>query len=204
MSGTLRRPRAATTAAAAAAFLLAASVTGCSGDTDEPEASEGTSSPSTSESTPSSSPSPTSSPEPKLPKAPPAKDTAAGREAFAEFVIARWGYALRTNDATALTELSPESGLCEGCAELQAELKKRKKEGWYVDFPGAKVVKLRVEPGEEPGVQVATATINVPASESYFDDGELRNENDAHKGATFEVRMRLDGKRYVLLAFRVS
>lgn len=203
MSGHLRRRR-ATAAAATAAFLLAASVSGCSGDSVDPEVSDSTTSPSASpSSSPSPSPSASMDPEPDLPKAPPAKDTVAGREAFAEFVIDRWGYALQTNDASALTDLSPASGPCEGCAELQSELKTREKEGWYVDFPGARVVELAVEPGDEPGVQVATATINVPASASYFDDGELRNENDARKGATFEVRMRLDGKNYVLLAFRV-
>ena len=190
--------------AAIAALLLAGSLAGCSDDTDEPDASDTTPSASASESPSSPSASPSAEPKPKLPKAPPAKDTAAGREAFAEFVIARWGYALQTNDASALTDLSPKAGPCEGCAELEAELKTRKKEGWYVDFPGAKVVKMKVAPGEDPGVQVATATINVPASTSYFEDGEVRNENEARKGASFEVRMRLDGKSYVLLAFRVS
>jgi hypothetical protein len=205
MPGPLRRRRAAQTAAATAALIVAASVGGCSSDSDQPEASDTTSSPSeTTSPSPAPSPSASSSPEPKLPKAPAAKDTAAGRAAFADFVIARWGYALETNDATALTDLSPESGPCEGCPELQAELRTRTKEGWHVDFPGARIVKMRIGPGDVEGVQVATATINVPASTSYFDDGELRNENEAHKGATFEVRMRLDGKRYALLAFRVS
>jgi hypothetical protein len=184
---------------------MAATVSGCSGSADTPEANGTTSSPTASGSpTQSPSPTPSTTSAPKLPKAPPAKDTADGREAFAKFVIDRWGYALRTNDATAVTDLSPQSGPCGGCPELQDELRTRKKEGWYVDFPGAKIVKLQVAPDTEPGVQVATATINVPASTSYFDDGELRNENDAHKGATFEVRMRLDGKSYVLLAFSVG
>lgn len=203
MPGHLRRRFVAATAA----LLVAASVGGCSGDADEAQASDTTPSASATGST-SPSPSPTDSasvaPEPRLPRRPAALSFAAGREAFAEFVIARWGYALQTNDATALTDLSPTSAPCEGCAELRAELRTRKQDGWYVDFPGAKIVELQVEPGELPGVQVANATINVPASESYFDDGELRNENAAHKGASFEVRMRLDGNHYVLLAFRVG
>ena len=103
-----------------------------------------------------------------------------------------------------MSDLSPKSGPCEGCPELETELKKRKKQGWYVDFPGAKVVKIKVGPGQEPDAHVATATIIVPASTSYFKNGEVRNENAAHKGATFEVQMRLDGKQYVLLAFRVG
>ncbi len=203
MPGPLARRRAVATTA----LLLTASLGACSGDSSEPSASEPTSSESATpsgSSTPSPSPTTDSTPEPKLPKAPAAKDTEAGRQAFAEFVIERWGYALRTNDASALSDLSPGSGPCQGCKELESELKKRKKQGWYVDFPGARVAKVDVVAGDEPGVQVATATINVPASESYFKDGELRNENEARKGAKFEVRMRLDGKRFVLLAFRVT
>jgi hypothetical protein len=192
------------------ALLLAATLASCSSDADDAEEADGSSAtPSpTASSTPSSSPTPTTRPEPKLPKAPPAKDDEAGQKAFAEFVIDRWGYALATNDASAMTELSPPSGPCGGCPELEAELKKRKKQGWYVDFPGAKITELTVGPSAQPELQpemrVATASINVPASKSYFKNGELRNENDAHKGATFEVQMRLDGKHYVLLAFRVG
>ena len=194
--------------AATTVLLLAATVAGCSDESGEPDASEPSETPSDVVPSPTESPSATLPPEPKLPKAPKAKDSAAGREAFAEFVVDRWGYALRTNDATALTDLSPGSGLCQGCAELRSELKQRKKQGWYVDFPGAKVVEVDVAPSEEttddPGIHVARAKINVPASESRFEDGAVRNENKARKGATFEVRMRLDGKRYSLLAFRVS
>jgi Family of unknown function (DUF6318) len=202
MPALLRR----TSAGAAAVVLTMAALTACSGDSEEPEASETASDSASASPTPSPSASPSSvaSPDPELPEAPPAKNTGAGQEAFAEFVIDRWSYALQTNDATAVTELSPKSGPCGGCPELEAELKRRKKQGWYVDFPGARIVKLQVAPGAVPPAQVATATINVPASESYFEDGELRNENAAHKGATFEVQMRLDGKRYSLLAFRVS
>ena len=202
-------PLARRCAVAITTLLLSASLGACSGDSSEPSASEPTASDSESQtpsgsSTPSPSPTTDSTPEPKLPKAPAAKDTEAGRQAFAEFVVERWGYALRTNDASALSDLSPRSGPCQGCKELESELKKRKKQGWYVDFPGARVGKVAVVAGDEPGVHVATATINVPASESYFEDGELRNENEARKGAQFEVRMRLDGKRFVLLAFRVA
>lgn len=194
-------------AAALTALLLAAPVAGCSEDDAEPSASEPSSSESASGSdgaseSPSATPAATA--EPKPPKAPAAKNSQAGRRAFAEFVVERWGYALRTNDAGAVTGLSPKSAPCKGCAELQKELKTRRKQGWYVDFPGAKVVKVDVAPGEIQGVHVAKAKINVPASESFFDDGEFRNENKARKGATFEVRMRRDGKRYVLLAFRVA
>src|SRR4051812_20553340 len=165
MQGLLRRHR----AGAATALLLAASLAGCSNGSDDESSGTPTPSPSSSVSvSPSPSPTRTAAPGPKLPKPPPAKDDEAGQKAFAEFVIARWGYALETNDSSAMSDLSPKSGPCEGCPELETELKKRKKQGWYVDFPGAKVVKIKVGPGQEPDAHVATATINVPASTSYF------------------------------------
>ena len=187
-------------------MLLAGSVAGCSDGGSEANVADpaGTATGTTTDPPASPSPSPTTTPQPELPEAPEARDSAAGREAFAGFVVARWGYALRTNDAETVTGLSPKAALCQGCAELAAELKERARQGWYVDFPGAKVVDVEVTPGEEPGVHVALAKIDVPASRSYFEDGALRNENRARKGATFEVRMRLDGKRYSLLAFRVA
>lgn len=193
-------------AAATAVLLLTATVSGCSDDSADPSASDPSTTPSdvTPSATESASPSPTASPEPRRPKAPPAKDSATGREAFTEFVVDRWSYALRTNEAEALTALSPKSGPCKGCGDLEKELRQRAKQGWYVDFPGARVTKVDVAPGDEPGVHVARAKINVPASVSKFEDGAVRNENEARKGATFEVRMRLDGKRYSLLAFRVG
>lgn len=204
MPGRLRRPVVATTA-----LLLTPWLAGCSGGSDDAAsapASSASPSPTTSSASaePTPSPSPSRTPKPKPPEPPPAEDTPAGREAFARFVIDSWGYALSTNDASALLDLSPQSGPCEGCPELRDELQKRKKQGWYVDFPGAEVVKLQVTPGAQPGVQVARATIDVPRSTSYFKDGEVRNVNEAHKGADFEVQMRLDGKRYALLAYRVS
>jgi hypothetical protein len=200
------------TATFAVAAVLVATLVSCDdGDGSGAAASDPSSSGSLSASgspsatvTSSPSTSPTEEPAPEPPKPPATKDTEAGRRAFAQFVIDSWSYALATNDASALTDLSPKSGQCEGCAEFAAELKKRRKQHWYVDFPGVKVLRTELSPGDLPGVWVATATINVPASTSYFRNGAVRNENDAHRGATFEVRMRLDGKRFSLLAFRVS
>jgi hypothetical protein len=205
MPGRLRRP----IVAATTALLLTPWLAGCSGGSDDAASDPAPSASPTESSTPSSpaaspTPSPSRSPRPEPPKPPPAKDTVAGREAFARFVIDSWGYALSTNDANALLDLSAQSGPCEGCPELRDELQKRKKQGWYVDFPGADIVTLQVTPGDQPGVQVARATIDVPRSTSYFEDGEVRNINEAHKGAAFEVQMRLDGKRYALLAYRVG
>jgi len=202
MPGRLRRR----SAAATTALLLAPWLAGCSGGSDgsaSPEASS-SSTPTETQSSATPSPSPTRTRKPKPPEPPPANDTAAGRAAFARFVIDSWSYALSNNDASALLDLSPASGPCEGCPELADELQTRKKQGWYVDFPGATIKSLKITPGGQPGVQVAEATIDVPRSTSYFKDGEVRNENEAHKGATFEVQMRLDGKHYVLLAYRVA
>jgi hypothetical protein len=205
-----RAPRRVRVTTAATLALLVSGLAGCSGDSETDVAEETTSPSPTASSEPSVSTSPSATPtppDPKLPREPAAKDTEAGRQAYAEFVVDRWSYALATNDASAVTDLSPEGALCQGCPELRAELRTRVKEGWYVDFPGAEVdekIRLAPAPEGEPGVTVATATIDIPASTSYFEDGEVRNENKARKGATFEVRMRLDGKRYSLLAFSVS
>src|SRR3954452_9402975 len=146
--------------------------------------------------------SPASSPTPRPPKEPRAgKDTAAARKAFASFVIARWGYALRTNDAGAVTGLSPKKQACEGCKDFAAELTKRRKQHWYVDFPGAKVRSVTVTPAG-PHTSVARAKVDIPASTSLFKDGSFRNQNAAHRGATFFVRMAYAGKGYELLAFQ--
>lgn len=207
MPGLVHHRTARATAALTVTAALVAALGACSDDGDEPSAEPSSTSSTSPSETVTSSPSaaPTESePTPEPPTPPRVKDSEAGRRAFAQFVVDTWSYALATNDATALTDLSPKSGPCEGCADFAAELAKRRKQHWYVDFPGVKVVKTDVAPGELPGVSVATATINVPASTSYFRNGEVRNENDAHRGARFEVRMRLDGKRFSLLAFRVS
>lgn len=190
--------------ARAAALVLAGvlAVSGCGGaaESDESAPSEAPSA------TPSESPAEeaTASPGPEEPERPEAKDNPGSRKDFARFVVDRWGYALRTNQPKAVLELSPRQQPCQGCKDLRAELAKRKKQGWYVDFPGAKVRRVTVNPGEVPGTFVARATVDIPASRSYFDDGLFRNDNKAHKGATFEVRMRLDKKRYSLLAFRIT
>jgi hypothetical protein len=134
---------------------------------------------------------------------PAARDTAGSRRQFAEFVITSWSYALRTNDFRSVTGLSPRSGPCGGCQELRTELSKRRDEGWFVDFPGTQVKEIDVRPAGAPGTFLARAKVDIPASRSFFDDGTFRNDNAAHRGATFEVRMRLDKKRYSLLAFRL-
>jgi hypothetical protein len=53
-------------------------------------------------------------------------------------------------------------------------------------------------------VEVASATVDIPESDSFNTDGTFRNTNPAHPGATFTVQMRYTGKQYQLLAFSVS
>jgi hypothetical protein len=140
---------------------------------------------------------------PRPPRAPLAKkDTAAARKAFAVFVVARWSYALRTNDAGVVTGLSPKQA-CQGCKDFAAELGKRRKQHWYVDFPGAKVRSVSVTPATAPHSYLARAKVDIPSSRSLFTNGSFRNDNPAHRGATFEVRMTYAKKGYSLLAFQV-
>jgi hypothetical protein len=139
-----------------------------------------------------------------LPKAPKARNTPDGRKAFTEFVIQRWGYALTTNDAGAMSDLSARGSTCQGCKELEKELAQRRKEGWNVDFPGAAVDRITVKPAGAPATYEATAVIDIPASRSYFEDGTYRNENEAFKNAKFIAAMKYTKARYTLVSFRVA
>ncbi len=193
----------------AAAGLLVLSA--CSGGSDEPDAADPSAS-----SSPTGSASPSESPDgtdggdqeevaPDPPKAPPARGTAASREDFARFVIESWSYALSTNDASAVTSLSPKGKPCVGCQDLVEELGQRKKEGWFVDFPGVAVDKVELTSlSSDKGAWAATAKVDIPASRSYFDDGTYRNDNDAHANTDFVVIMKLVGKQYVLLSYQVG
>ena len=130
-----------------------------------------------------------------LPRAPKARNSVEGRKAFTEFVVERWGYALATNEATALSDLSAKGSTCRGCKELEKELGKRRKQGWAVDFPGASVDKVTVKGAGAPATFEATAVIDIPASRSYFEDGtlpqrergvqerEVRRGHEVHQGA---------------------
>jgi hypothetical protein len=139
-----------------------------------------------------------------LPKAPKAANTPASRKEFTEFVVERWGYALATNDAEAVTDLGPEDAACKGCKELEKELENRRKEGWNVDFPGATVKKVTVTPAGAAQTFDSVATIDIPESQSYFEDGSFRNDNKAFRDAEFSVQMRWAGGRYVLLSYTLD
>lgn len=180
-------------------------LTACGDDdaADEPAtASASSSTPTSSPTTTPAEPTATASPEP--PKRPRSANTPRGRRDFAVFVVRSWGHALATNDAEVVTSLAPKGTACQGCRELRTELGKRKKQGWFVDFPGAEVDKVTASAGETPGVWVATARISVPESRSYFEDGTYRNDNAAHPKVDFTVRMRHQAGRFVLLAFTLG
>ena len=184
----------------------AGSLAGCS--EGSPKAAATPSQTPTPSRTPSTSatPSPSPTPSPEAPTRPAFAPGDKGRRAFASYVVASWGYALATNDATAVTDLSPSrKEQCRGCKELRAELQRRAKEGWHVAFPGAKVRRTQLDTRDDR--ILATTTADIPASQSYFDDGTFRNDNEAHRGAKFLIDLGIAGegrkRRYVLLAFSV-
>ena len=202
------RPTGLSLAPALLAVALSGALSGCSDDSSkaagDPSETPTVSASSASPSSPTSSPSATATASPERPTEPAFAPGEKGQEAFAEYVVASWGYALATNDATALTGLSPSrKEQCRGCKELATELRSRADEGWHVEFPGATV--RRTTLSREGERILATTVADIPASQSYFDDGTFRNDNEAHAGARFLIDLRIDGegkkRHYVLLAF---
>lgn len=202
-----RRPVSRSCVALAAAALV---LTGCSGDGGEPTADPAETPASSSSSSSSSSPSgpsssPTSTPSPTEPDEPRFRGSGAGKRDFVRYIIDGWGYALQTNDASVLLDASGKKP-CRGCDTLRSELRERKKEGWSVDFPGAKVRKVKIR--RDGPVEVATATVDIPSSQSFFDDGTLRNDNKARKRVPFLIDIRADGRnkkrRWTLVAFSIK
>jgi hypothetical protein len=192
-------------AVATALLALGASVTGCSGGGDEAEQalrSSPTPSPSALEPSPSTSPSPSAE---APPAAPSAAKGPAGEKVFARHVMDLWGYALRTNDARPLLAASVAGKSCGGCKPLAADLARRKQQGWSVDFSGVTVHGITV-PRKQPkkGPVSATATVDIPESDSFNDDGSYRNTNPAHAGVPFTVRMIYTMRGYRLVSFTVG
>jgi hypothetical protein len=136
------------------------------------------------------------------PPLPPATRGKAGRKRFARHVMDLWAYALRTDDARPLVALGPGKRPCEGCARFASSLAQRRKQGWSVDLPGLTVHTVRVQ--TIGGQSNATATVDIPQSDSYNSDGSYRNTSAAHRGATFQVRMRYTKSGYQLLSFTVA
>jgi hypothetical protein len=113
-----------------------------------------------------------------------------------------WGFALRTNDVRPLASLGAGARPCGGCAALRSELARRRAEKWSVDFRGVDVRRLRVSGPARAAV--ARAVVDIPASDSFHDDGTFRNTSPAHTAAAFDVRMRFTGRAYRLVSFTVS
>lgn len=183
-------------------------VSSCSSDAEAPDvdASPSTASESPTETaseqpTPSAEPTvpePPAMPEPPRPRAGPK-----GQRAFAQHVMASWAWSLQANDATPLLEASrSRKRPCSGCRELDQELRKRDRQGWYVDLPALRVERTRLR--RDGNEVVARSRVDIPESETYFYDGTFRSTNRAHDDATFLVRMRRADDRYVLVSFTLG
>jgi hypothetical protein len=111
MLATSRRPRPRAAGLLLVPALLAAGLSACSDDSSkaagEPSETPTVSTSAASPSGATSSPSASASAAPEKPSKPAFAPGDKGQKAFAEYVVATWGYALSTNDATALTSLSP-------------------------------------------------------------------------------------------------
>jgi hypothetical protein len=192
-------------AVASVLLVLAAATAGCSANGDDAKQAlrrSPTPSPSALEPSPSTSPAPTAE---VPPAAPAAAKGPTGEKIFARHVMDLWGYALRTNDVGPLVAASLSGKPCDGCRTLAADLAKRKQQGWSVDFSGVKVHSVTV-PKKQPkkGPVTATATVDIPESDSFNDDGSYRNTNPAHAGVRFTVRMTYTPKGYRLVSFTVG
>src|SRR5690242_19622819 len=102
--------------------LALTGLTGCSDDSSKASGTPSktpTSAASSPSGSPSGSPSATGAPTPRRPTPPAFAPGDKGQKAFAEYVVTSWGYALSTNDATAVTDLSPsKKEQCRGCEDL--------------------------------------------------------------------------------------
>lgn len=189
---------------AAAALVLGA----CAGGDDDEAAADPSESPSASSaSTSDFSPTPTVTEPPtaEMPRKPDFAGSAAGKRAYVKYIVEGWVYALNTNDPSVLLDESGKKP-CRGCGSLRKELAERKKEGWYVQLSGVKVRKVSFRRDE--GREVATAVVDVPASQSFFKDGTFRNDSQAHRGAKFVIDISADGKNkkrhWTLRAFSIK
>lgn len=200
-------PRPALLRAAAGVLSATALLVACTGGADTPAARESPSAivsdptpaaPASTEAAEPSRPSPPPVPQPPRPRPGPE-----GQRAFARHVIASWAWSLHANDATPLLEASRSARRpCTGCRELARELRTRHGEQWYVDLPTLGVHRTRLRrDGEDV---VASSRVDIPESDTYFYDGTFRSTSPAHDDATFSVRMRRAGERYVLVSFTVS
>lgn len=205
--GPLRAPRRRAVRAIVPALLGAGSLLlgACSGD-DADAAAEPGETPATPASVSATvSPSPTASPDPDRPSEPKFAPGRRGKRAFVDYVVAGWGYGLQTNDPSVLLDASGKRA-CRGCDTYRDELEQRAKENWYVQFPGATVRRATFR--ADGPVEVGRLVVEIPASQSFFEDGTFRNDNKAYKRARFLIDLRADGqgerRRWTLLAFSIK
>lgn len=183
------------------ALLLA----GCSGASTSPAASPDASPPVASP--PASFPSASATVSvgrevPDAPEPPKARKGPVGQKAFARFVMDAWSWTLLSNDAGPLLAVSPSRKQpCAGCRPLARELASRDREGWYVDFPGLTVERIRLR--RDGADVVASSKVAIPESDSYEEDGSYRSTSPAHDDASFTVTMRLVDDEYRLVSFSV-
>ena len=142
----------------------------------------------------------------EAPEQPDFRQGTEGQEAFARYVVKSWAFALTTNDAKPLVDLSAGKKQCQGCAALVRELGKRKDEGWSV-YP-FEVSVDRVKLIQSDLGTTARVTFDVPETRSFFDDGRLRNATPATDNAVFTVSLRVEGKKakraYRLIGFTIE
>lgn len=190
-------------AIAAGGLTLGLVLSGCVADTAPGSAPTGSVGPATGEARVPASPAVSTSavgtreavpvPDPPRPT-----DDRAGRVAFARYVLQGWVYALNSNDAQPLLDVSGDEP-CDGCAELADELGERAEEGWYVALADVRV--SGAEATSEDGVARVVLSVAVPESDTFHRDGSFRSRNPAHPRSSFEVAMTHDGKRFRLLSF---
>lgn len=189
------------TAAVAGLVLVTAVVAGCGGDGSESTPSPSPE-PTTATPTPDASPTPTP-PEPEVvpPSVPEFARGAEGQEDFARYVVLAWTYALTANDAAPLLDVSLGERPCSGCRELARTLEQRAEEGWSV-FPfEPRIDTIRLDRAD--GSVIARVSFDLPETQSYFEDGRLRNTNEAREGRRFTIAMRAIDKAYRLVAFSI-
>lgn len=186
--------------AVAAAVAVAFALSGC-GESDPSSDEIPAAAPS--ESPPPSSPS-TGAPESPVdkPTLPGASNDAAGKEAFAEYVVRAWEYALATNDFSAMDAADPARA-CEPCEVMRDASKERAAEESYIDDPAVSI--KRTDPAfEEQGTATVGMLLSAEASKRMNGDGTVEETNRASPRFYFEVTMKFEGDHFQMTRFQVG
>jgi hypothetical protein len=191
--GNAARTAAATTAAATAGLLL---LTGCGSDETTVSAA-----PHRDSASASASPSPTATP----PTAPPAaRNTSAGRIAFAKYFVKASNYAYRTNDATPVTSVaSPASSYgCSMCTELEKYLARQKAKGLHLE-PADLPIKHAYETAHvRKNVWVVDIVSSAPRRADVDASGHAVHTYPAKKFYLIEVGVAWENGRYRLTGWK--